>query len=285
MNVDDIQNDGLADDELLAGGEQSEENDEEQDGSDENSDTETEEEDGADEADSDASDDEGDEEEQPKRKRRTGSERLRRRIEALEAENQSLRSRPQVDGADLEKAVQAEIGDPPKESDYPDYLAYERAMIAYEADKRAVTREVKRTMEGQAARETARQAEVYEAYDDRLEDAEKAIPGLKATIAKADIQVRNHVVGLIVESEKGPLIAHHLAKNPSKVAELNRMSPLAAAKEIGRLESRLSLPKPKTTTSAPPPVAPIRGSAAPAKDPSKMSPAEYRAWRQKGGGK
>jgi hypothetical protein len=282
MNVDDIQNDGLADEDLLAGGEQSEENEEGQEGSETGSDTETEEEDGADEADSEGSDEEADEEDQPKRKRRTGSERLRRRIEALEAENQSLRSRPQVDGADLEKAVQAEIGDPPKESDYPDYLAYERTMIAYEADKRAVTREVKRTMASQAAESAARQAEVFEAYDDRLADAEKALPGLKATIAKADIQVRQHVVGLIVESEKGPLIAHHLAKNPTKAAELNRMSPLAAAKEIGRLGSRLSLPKPKTTTSAPPPVAPVRGSAAPAKDPSKMSNAEYRAWRAKG---
>jgi hypothetical protein len=283
MNVDDTQNDGLADEDLLAGGEQSEENEEGQEGSDENSDTETEDEGTAEEGENDGSDDDSDEDDQPKRKRRTGSERLRRRIEALETENQSLRSRPAVDGADLEKAVQAEIGDSPKESDYPDYLAFERAMIAYEADKRAVTREVKRTMASQAASDAARQAEVFEAYDDRLEDAEKALPGLKATIAKADIQVRQHVVGLIVESEKGPLIAHHLAKNPNKAAELNRMSPLAAAREIGRLEARLSLPKPKTTTSAPTPLKPLKGSAAPAKDPSKMSNAEYRAWRAKGG--
>lgn len=283
MNVDDNQDNGLADEDLLAGGEQSEADTEENNTSEDDANTETEDEDGADEADSDASDEEGDEDDQPKRKRRTGSERLRRRIEALEAENQSLRSRPQVDGADLEKAVLAEIGEPPKESDYPDYLAFERAMIAYEADKRAVTREVKRTMASQAASDAARQAEVFEAYDDRLEQAEKALPGLKATIAKADVQIRQHVVGLIVESEKGPLIAHHLAKNPSKAAELNRMPPLAAAREIGRLEARLSLPKPKTTTSAPPPITPPRGSAAPAKDPSKMSNAEYRAWRRKGG--
>src|SRR5687768_4240304 len=117
MNVDDNQNDGLADDELLAGGEQSEADTEENNSSEDEADTETEDKEDADEADTEASDDDPDEDDQPKRKRRTGSERLRRRIEALEAENQSLRSRPAVDGADLEKAVQAEIGDPPKESD------------------------------------------------------------------------------------------------------------------------------------------------------------------------
>jgi hypothetical protein len=109
MNVDDTQNDGLADEDLLAGGEQSEENEEGQEGSDENSDTETEDEGTAEEGENDGSDDDSDEDDQPKRKRRTGSERLRRRIEALETENQSLRSRPAVDGADLETRRRSRI--------------------------------------------------------------------------------------------------------------------------------------------------------------------------------
>lgn len=74
MNVGDNQNDGLVDDELLAGGEQSEETVEKQKDSDIGSDTETEKEECGDESETEASDDEGDKDEQPKRKCRTGSE-------------------------------------------------------------------------------------------------------------------------------------------------------------------------------------------------------------------
>lgn len=265
--MDDTQENGLAADELLAGSEQSEANSDENTSEDE-ANTETDE-GAANEGEADSSEDEQDEDGQPKRKKRSGVERLRRQNEALRAELDALRSRQPVDSGDVEKAVLAEIGEPPKEADFNgDFLAFERAMIAYEADKRLVTREIKKTVASQAAQMQARKAEVFEAYDERLNDAEKAIPGLKATIAKADVQIRNDVIDLIVESEKGPLLAHYLAKNPTKAAELNRLPPLAAAKEVGRLEARLSLPKPNSATKAPAPVAPVKGGAAPS-DPSR----------------
>lgn len=228
------------------------------------------------EADS-SEDDESEDDDQPKRKKKSGLDRLKRRLEALEAENQTLRSRqPVADSGNLEAAVRAEIGDPPQEKDYPDYLSYERAMIAFEADKRLVTREIKKQFASQASQQQARQAEVFEAYTDRLEEAEKAVPGLKAAIAKADVQISGTLTQLIVESDKGPLLAHHLAKNPQKAAELNRMSPVAAAREIGRLEARLSFPRTQTATKAPPPVTPLKGAASPS-DPQR----ELQAWLAK----
>jgi hypothetical protein len=43
----------------------------------------------------------------------------------------------------LASAVEAEIGAPPKESEFPDWFAYERALTAYETEKRIVSRELK----------------------------------------------------------------------------------------------------------------------------------------------
>ncbi|MBF9234690.1 hypothetical protein [Microvirga alba] len=215
----------------------------------------------ADDSEADHSEDDQDEDEQPKRKRPSGVERLKRRNEALEAELAQIRSRPPVDSGNLDAAIKAEIGEPPKEADYADYLAFEQARTAYETAKLVIKPQIKRALEGQAAQSAARQAEAFEDYSERLESAEKAIPGLKATITKANIQISGTLTQLIVESEKGPLLAHHLAKNPAKAAELNRLPPLKAAMEVARLEHRLSLPKPNTATKAPAPTAPVKGGA------------------------
>jgi hypothetical protein len=287
MNVDDNQNDGLADIDLLAGGEQSEETVEEQEGSETGSDTETEDTSDDAEGDEEGSEDEneGNDDDKPKR-RRTGSERLKRRIASLEAELRNRTSVPAAgDEAAISRAVEERIGKPPKQEDFTDYLEFERAATAYELDKRQASREVRSEIGQAQTRQEEHFQDLVADHKDRLQALEKVLPGARKTIQSLNKEISPGVGTLILESEKSALIAFHLAKNPEKLAELNGLSERAAAREIGRLEARLSLPKPKTSTSAPPPITPPRGSAALAKDPSKMSLAEYRAWRQKGGGK
>jgi hypothetical protein len=96
------------------------------------------------------------------------------------------------------------------------------------------------------------------------------------------LDIRGDLRDLILDSSKGPLLAYHLAKNPDRVAELNRMSPQAAAKEIGSLEARIRGPKPKTVTKAKPAAKPPSGSSSRAPDPSDMSMADYIASRKAG---
>jgi hypothetical protein len=53
-----------------------------------------------------------------------------------------------------------------------------------------------------------------------------------------------------------------------------------AAKELGKLEMRLSLPQPKSVSSAPKPISPLSGGGSTrAVDPDQMSDAEWVAWR------
>lgn len=235
----------------------------------------------SDDADKDDAKDEDEEEAKPRRSK-NGTTRLKARIAALEAQLAQRTPAPAAGDDALARAVEAEVGAPPKEEDYKgDYLAFERALTAYEADKRIVTREVKRDLAAQQKRATEASLELVADHQDRIEDLAKAVPGIKEKLAAAASRsVADHVSALVLESEKSALIAVHLAENPQTLDALNRMSDVKAARELGRIESKLSRPTPKAT-KAPAPVAPVKGAAKPAFDPAKASMSDFAPWLTK----
>jgi hypothetical protein len=252
--------------------------------------------------DADADEGEGDEggeeddanEEAPKpRGKLSGSAKLKARLAALEAKLAAkpaapVRSAPVVDvddAAALAAEVEKRIGPAPKQEDFDNYLDYEREANAYATDKRAAAREVRteaataKSAQGDA--EQQRIAVLVDEHRDRLAQLEAALPGAKKAIQSVQAEIKPHVAELMLESDKSALLALYLAKRPSKLAELNGLSERAATREVTRLEQRLSLPKPKTVTTAPKPVTPVRGGTQPSVDPTKMSNEQYRSWRLK----
>lgn len=217
-----------------------------------------------------------DEEEEKPKKRRSGVDRLKRERDALRAENEMLRSRaPKADdSASIEAAVRNEIGEPPKEADFNgDFFAYERALTAYETEKRIVTREVKGRANQAASQTNARVQDLIEDFNERSAEAAAKIPDFVDVVSKATDAthpVSDTVKALILESEKGPLLQYHFAKNASDLRRINALPPMAAAREIGRLEARLSLAKPSTATKAPPPVSAPKGGASPSSQEARM---------------
>lgn len=211
------------------------------------------------------------EDEAPKPKKRTGIERMRDQIARLQAENASLRSAPTGAGADRSAAVEREIGAAPKEADFEDYAAFEDAKADYRIRKAlAEQRHAERESQASTHAEQAK-VEKFEAFQDRQDEAREKISDYDAVITGAkDREVKPHVGDLVIESEKGALLAYYLAKNPEKLAELNRLSPLQAAKAIGALEHRLTLAKPNRTPSAPAPAKPVSGAAAPSSPESEI---------------
>lgn len=226
----------------------------------------------------DAEDDGGED----KPKKRSGITRMQDRIARLEAELAATRSAPTGDSGDRKAAIEKEIGAAPKEADFDDYLAYERAQRQYDV-RQALAEQRIADREAQASTRTAQaKREAMEAFNDRLDDVREAIPDAdKVLKAAADREVKPHVSELVVDSEKGALLAYYLAKNPAELAKLNGMSAIQAAKAVGVLETRLTLAKPNRTTSAPAPAKPVTGAAAPSFDPSKASMDDYAAWRAK----
>lgn len=218
-----------------------------------------------------------DEDEDKPKKRLPGSERLKRRLAAAETELANLRSRP-GDGAASAAEIEKLIGKPPKEEEFNgDFLAYERALTVYDMRKaNAEDRMRERAEQATHARQQAKR-EAAEAHLERIEEFRDKVKDFDATMkAASSLQTAPHVEELILDSDKSAHLLYHLAKNPDRLARLNDMSERDAAREIGRIESRLSLPNPKTQTKAPKPVTPPKGGAAPTSHDADLD-----AWMKK----
>lgn len=206
----------------------------------------------------------GEESEPEKPKKRSGIQRMQDRIARLEAELATARSAPTGAGEDRKAAIEKEIGPAPKEADYEDYAAFEDAKAEYRLRKVLAEQKVTEREASDANRQATARREAVEAFEDRLDEAREKLPDFDTALAAAKgREVKPHITELVVESEKGALLTYYLAKNPEKLAELNRMSPVQAAKAVGALEARLTLAKPKKTPSAPTPAKPVSGAAAP----------------------
>jgi hypothetical protein len=221
---------------------------------------------------------------QPRRRKRTGSERAKRREEYLLQElrerdrrlEEIERQSPKGDGGKDEA---------PKEEDFNgDWTANVAARAAYEAGKAVEGKLNAREQTTAQQRQIEAKRERDIAHLERIDEAREIIADFDTVMGTMKgVTVREDVLDEIKSSDKSPLIAYHLAKNPDKLSELNRMSARELAREIGRLEGSLRMPTGKKQTGAPPPPTNLRGGAAPAVDLAKAEMDEYVATRRKQG--
>lgn len=205
-------------------------------------------------------------------KRLTRNQRLQRkaaRLSTMVAEQ----------AAELERlrqatAKSAEEG-APKEADFNgDYFAYQTAKAAYDAAQlvRKDLNERDQRNHAQSLQERVREAN--EEFLERVEDVKKGVPDYDSVLdgfVKAGGQFAPHVIEEVRDSDKGPMLAYHIAKTPGLAAELNALSARDAAREIGRIEAKLSLPQPKKQTQAPAPLSVLKGGAAPTTDLASLA--------------
>lgn len=210
-----------------------------------------------------------------KPKKRSGIQRMQDQIARLKDELASVRSAAPAAGVDRAAAIGKEIGPAPKEEDFKDWAEFDRAQRRYDvklavAEQRIADREAAASSR-QAAEQDAQREAAIEAFQERLDETRGKIPDFDKALAEAkDREVKPHVTELVIESEKGGLLAYYLAKNPNVLTELNGMSERAAAKAVGRLEQRLTLAKPKTATAAPPPAKQVSGASKPSSPDSDL---------------
>jgi hypothetical protein len=97
----------------------------------------------------------------------------------------------------------------------------------------------------------------------------------------SSLQLSEFMVGAAAESEVGHEILYHLGKNPAESARIASMSPFAQAKEIGKIEAKLTATPPKSPSKAPPPVVPVGGNAPAGAEPDPAKdPEGWRSWEQ-----
>jgi len=176
------------------------------------------------------------------------------------------------------KAQPAEADAEPKPEAFEDYGAYVRALAKFEAKALVKAEfEQQKTQQTQAAQATT--------WQQRAEAVKAELPDFDQVMASSTAPMSHAMAEAIKGSDIGPKVAYHLAQNPEVAAKLSRLEPMAAAREIGRLEASLSVkaeapPAPKRITSAPTPPTPVGSGRSTVGDPGKMSQADYMEWRK-----
>jgi hypothetical protein len=121
-----------------------------------------------------------------------------------------------------------------------------------------------------AKREAAKQqSQVLESYQEREEAARDKYDDFEQVAYNPKLPITNVMAETIQSSDIGPELAYYLGSNPKDAERISRMTPLAQAKEIGKIEAKLANDPPvKRTTSAPAPISPVtaRSSGAPTHD-------------------
>jgi len=229
----------------------------------------------------DEGDDQGGEEkpqEKPKRSARERINELTKRAHEAEREVQRLR--------EASERKPAESTEKPIPDRFGSYDEYVEALADWKADQRVAESFKRRDAErSQAAEARAAEAKA-QAWAERQSEFREATPDYDAVVGKSAVQIAPHVVDTLLDSESGPELAYHLAKRPETVKRINALSPLSAARELGRIEATLSnpaAPQFKPASKAPAPITPARSSAPAAVDLASANMDQYIAARRKQG--
>jgi hypothetical protein len=152
-----------------------------------------------------------------------------------------------------------EIGEAPKLEDaqYKNIEDYTKALTEWAEKKGRLAERQSLTQADQQRRAIAEQAKMY-------------AKGQRAMAKYSDFQavtqplvaVADHIPELrafVQESDSGTDILYQLCKNPTLLDGLLKMTPVARAREIIRLEGLASAPQTKSQTKAPAPMNPVGG--------------------------
>ena len=178
-------------------------------------------------------------------KARDEAKAARERAELAEREAQELRAKYEPPKPD-------ELGPKPARAQFSTDEDFSLALEDWAGEKAIRERD---------AKEAA--AKIERAWTERQTATKAELPDYDAVIAAgANLVVSNQVSDAILESDVGPKILYHLAKNPALVDELKRVSVTSALRKIGNLEAKLSAETPKPAAASETKVEPAKPAVA-----------------------
>lgn len=227
-------------------------------------------------------------------KKKSGIQRLKERHarEIAEIRQEIANLRVQVPSGQREvKASETVVeNEEPKEEQFESHADYVRALARWTyAEEKA--KDQQKSKEAQFVDEYKSRVDAHMA---RVAEFRKSTPEFAEVVndfieEHGNIAFSPGVEESIVDSDIGPQIILELAKRPDELDRINRLSVVAASREIGKIEERIKArksvtPETKTTTKAPPPPNPLSGkpdSGSKSIFSSDLSQEEYEALRRK----
>lgn len=225
---------------------------------------------------------------EPETEEKELSESAKRRERKKEQER---RIREELEQARVKLAryeAAAAVGKKPDAKDYSDPDAYIAELAGWSAAQRIAQDRVNEASMNVRQIEELRKAERAANFQAAKEEVAKQYTDFDAALHAAAYGgfVSQPLSEMLLESDVSAHLAYHLGKNPTEAARISQigatLGPLAMAREVAALEARFTAPKPKTVTSAPAPLSPVKPAGTAMKDPESMTMDEYRAARAKG---
>lgn len=254
--------------------------------------------------DEDASDEEGDTEskdsEKDRPKKKGGFQRridkLNARATAAQAEAEYWKQQALKNaGADKPKATDEPAKAEPKAAEgepnpdeFETHAEYVKAVVKWDREQA----DKKRDEDARKSQLQTEQERTIKAHVDRVESFKKQTQDFDDVIADVDdVPLSATVQQLLVTSENGPELMYELAKNRAEYERINKLGPLAAARELGKIEAKIASKattteiktEPKKQTKAPNPIQPVgngKGTVAKSIDDPNLSFAEYERMRR-----
>ena len=208
---------------------------------------------------------EGEETEEPKKKRGFAKriERFNQKLSAKEAEIQYWREAALKVGVSepQQPAQQVATGTKPKIQDYPDLETYTEALTDWKLQQ-----SLSQVQQQTAIMQTAK------TYEARLEQFKQTARDFDDVMTEFVEDYGNmnvpEVIQVAMESDVGPQLAYHLAKNTNEFERIAKLPPHRRLLELGKLEDKISAQSQKSApvretkkiSEAPKPVQPVRGT-------------------------
>lgn len=170
------------------------------------------------------------------------------RAAAAERDRDALRAK-------YEPPEKDELGPEPTPEQFKDAIEYGKALKDWTAQATRKEESLRRQQEQRA-----------KDWDTRKAKAREEIPTFDDDVkAGENTPLSPPLIGAIYDSDQGPKLLHHLAKNPDVAKALNDMPVERMLREVGKLEAKLSIkPEPKEEAKPEKKAAPVEVSKAPA---------------------
>lgn len=225
----------------------------------------------------------------PEAKRKPG--RYERRIERLERELQYERKIRELESQIAGKGQSQPQEEPKPAGPTPrpvsDHYDTHEQFIEALTDWKIEQREIKRDREAQEQRAAQSQREQVETWQSRLDSFRDRQPDYDSAIAAVDdIKIHKTLEEAIITSELGPQLAYELAKDRKELERIAKLGPLAAVRELGKLEARITdrtaaAPAQRPISQAPEPIRPVgKGAATSTRPLDELPYQEYKKRRE-----
>ena len=185
-----------------------------------------------------------------------------------------------------------------KEPDPKDYTDDKGQFKAFEYAKDLAAYSAKTAVENdrKAQEKARREAESVEAFrlaETRIAKSIEKYPDYKEVLAASDVKTHQTVLDYLSASESIGEVSYYMAKHPEFVERINKLHPLKAIAEVGKLELTFEKPPepakqeqpvvpPRAVSGAPPPIVPLDTSESvnTITDPAKMNFKQLRAYER-----